>query len=49
MKKLLQNADLFVLSAGSVAMLLQLWIRWGGTDQRGLYPAAHPGWIFSWI
>ena len=49
MKKLLQNADLLVLASGSVAMLLQLWIRWDGTDQRGLYPAAHPGWILSWI
>jgi hypothetical protein len=49
MKKLLHNADLFVLAGGSVAMLLQLWIRWGGTDDRNLYPAAHPGWILSWI
>ena len=30
-------------------MLLQLWLFWGGTDEKGLYPALHPGWIASCV
>ena len=49
MKKLLCYADIIVLICAVLGMLLQLWIVLGGTDDQGLYPAGHPGWILSWI
>ena len=49
MKKLLRFADIIILAAATLGMLMQLWILWGGTDDKGLYPAMHPGWIISWV
>lgn len=49
MKKILRFADMVVLVCATFGMLLQLWIFWGGTDNKGLYPAMHPGWVLSWI
>jgi len=45
MKKYLRYADVFVLFAGALGLLLRLIMRLGGTDHRGLYPANHPAWI----
>jgi hypothetical protein len=49
MRKLLRYANLMVLGAGAVGMLLMLWLYSAGTDDRGLYPANHPGWVLLWI
>ena len=49
MKKLLRFGDIIVLICAVLGILLQLWIVLGGTDDRGLYPTGHPGWILSWI
>lgn len=49
MKKLLRYADIIVLLCGTLGMLLQFWILFTGTDEKGLYPAHHPGWILSWL
>lgn len=49
MKKILRFADMVVLVCATFGMLLQLWIVWGGTDDKGLYPAMHPGWVLSWV
>lgn len=45
MKKYLRYADVIVLFAGALGLLLRLIMRLGGTDDRGLYPAHHPAWI----
>ncbi len=45
MKKYLRFANLFVLGAGGIGMLLLTWLYAVGTDERGLYPAHHPSWI----
>lgn len=49
MRKFLRYANLMVLGAGAAGMLLMLWLYSAGTDERGLYPANHPGWILLWI
>ncbi len=49
MKKILRFADMVVLVCATLGMLLQLWIFMGGTDDHGLYPAMHPGWVMSWV
>lgn len=49
MRKLLRFADAIVLLCGTLGMLLQFWVRMSGPDEKGLYPASHPGWILSWI
>ena len=49
MKKLFRYADIIILVCATLALLTQLWIFLGGTDEGGLYPAAHPGWIIGWI
>ena len=49
MKKLLRYADAIVLLCGTLGMLLQFWILTAGTDEKGLFPSFHPGWICSWI
>jgi hypothetical protein len=49
MRKYLQYANLMVLGAGAAGMLLMLWLFSAGTDERGLYPANHPGWVLLWI
>lgn len=49
MKKILRYADAILLLCGTLGMLLQLWILSTGTDEKGLYPAFHPGWILSWV
>ena len=49
MKQLLRFANLIALAAGGIGMLLMLWLYAGGTDDRGLFPAKHPGWILLLI
>ena len=49
MKKILRYADAIVLLCGTLGFLLQFWILTDGTDEKGLYPAFHPGWVCSWI
>lgn len=49
MRKYLRYANLFVLAAGSLGILLMSWLFSGGTDERGLYPANHPAWILLGI
>ena len=49
MKKLLRYADIMILIAAGLGLLLQAWIFRGGTDEKGLYPAMHPGWILTWV
>lgn len=49
MRKLLRYANGIVLGAGALGMLLMLWLYSAGTDERGLYPANHPGWVLLWI
>ena len=49
MKKLFRFADFIVLICGMIGMLLQLWLFQSGPDEKGLYPAAHMGWILSLI
>ncbi len=44
MKKFLRFANLMALLAGGLGMLLMVWLRSGGPDERGLYPARHPAW-----
>lgn len=45
MKKYLPFADYLAAGAGILAALLRQWALVAGPDDRGLYPAAHPGWI----
>ncbi|MBR4972624.1 MAG: hypothetical protein IKY59_06615 [Oscillospiraceae bacterium] len=45
MKKYIPYANLLALGAGAFGMLLQFLLYWGGTDEKGLYPAAHPAWV----
>lgn len=45
MKKLLRYANLMSLLWGGLGVLLMLWLRSKGPDQRGLYPGQHPAWI----
>lgn len=47
MKFLRRYPQLPVLLCGGVAALLRLWMLSGGTDDRGLYPANHPGWVMA--
>ena len=49
MRKYLRYANLMALGAGAAGMLLMLWLFFTGTDERGLYPAKHPGWILLWV
>lgn len=49
MKKYLPHANLLTLGAGVLGMLLMLLLRAGGTDEKGLYPTAHPAWVLLWI
>lgn len=44
MKKLLRYANLMALLWGGLGMLLMVWLRANGPDDRGLYPARHPAW-----
>lgn len=45
MKKYLPYADYLAAGAGVLGALLRQWSLSAGPDGRGLYPAAHPGWI----
>ena len=45
MKKCIPYSNYIVAAAGIAAALLRKWLLTGGTDDKGLYPAAHPGWI----
>ena len=45
MKKLLPFAPFLAAGAGVAGALLRRWMLTAGTDLKGLYPAAHPGWI----
>lgn len=45
MKKLLPYANYLAAGAGIAGALLRQWTLVVGPDSRGLYPAAHPGWI----
>lgn len=45
MKKILSYADICVAIAGIGGAALRQWMLSGGTDDHGLYPASHPGWI----
>ncbi len=45
MKKYLPFANYLAAGAGIVASLLYKWALSVGPDSKGLYPAAHPGWI----
>lgn len=45
MKKYLPYANYLAAACGIAAGLLQKWALSGGADSKGLYPAAHPGWI----
>ena len=49
MKKLLRYANLIALVAGIVGMLLVFWLYAGGTNEQGLYPGHHAGWIMAGI
>lgn len=45
MKKYLPYANYLAAGAGILAALLRQWTLVAGRDEKGLYPAAHPGWI----
>lgn len=45
MKKALQFSTLFAATAGVLGALLRRWQLSAGIDEKGLYPAGHPGWI----
>lgn len=45
MKKYLPYANYLAAGAGVLAALLRQWTLVAGRDEKGLYPAAHPGWI----
>ena len=45
MKKCLPYANYLAAGAGVAAALLRFWMLGAGLDEKGLYPAAHPGWI----
>ena len=45
MKKLIPYASYIALGAGVLGAGLQWWALSAGADEKGLYPAAHPGWI----
>lgn len=49
MKKYLPYANLLTLGAGALGMMLLFLLYWGGTDDKGLYPAAHPAWVLLCI
>lgn len=49
MKKYVPYANLLTLGAGVLGMLLQFLLLAGGTDEKGLYPAAHPAWVLLCI
>ncbi len=49
MKKILRYANLITLASGSLAMLLLFWLYAGGTNEWGLYPAHHAGWVLAGI
>lgn len=49
MKKYLRYADVLVLFAGAIGLLLQLILLLGGTDDKNLYPSSHPAWILLCI
>ncbi len=49
MRKILRYANYLTLLCGSLGMLLMVWLRSNGTDERGLYPARHPAWTLLWI
>ena len=45
MKKHLNLAPFLAAAAGVAGALLRSWLLKAGTDDRGLYPSGHPGWI----
>ena len=45
MKKYLPYANYLAVAAGLAGALLRWWTLSAGPDSKGLYPAAHPGWI----
>ena len=45
MNKALKFSTLFAAFAGVLGALLRRWQLSAGVDERGLYPAGHPGWI----
>lgn len=49
MKNILQYSHWLTLLAGGVGMLMMVWLRAGGPDERGLYPIAHPAWFLLWF
>ena len=49
MKKFLRYSHLLTLLCGILGMLLMVWLRAGGPDEKGLYPARHPAWTLLGI
>lgn len=49
MKKYLRYADVLVLFTGALGLLLRLMVLLGGTDEKELYPAAHPGFVLACV
>lgn len=49
MKKLLSYADCLVAVCGMLGAGLRQWMLSSGPDEKGLYPAGHPGWILLLI
>jgi hypothetical protein len=45
MKKYLKLSPFCAAAAGVLGALLRSWLLHAGTDERGLYPSGHPGWI----
>ncbi len=45
MKKLYPYATYLAAAAGVLGALLRFWLLSAGTDENGLYPSGHPGWI----
>lgn len=45
MRKYLHRAPQLVFLAGGIGIALRFWMLAGGTDDKNLYPAHHPGWI----
>lgn len=49
MRKFLRYANYLTLLCGGLGMLLMVWLRSNGPDERGLYPAQHPAWTLLLI
>lgn len=49
MKQFLRYCQWLTLLCGGIGMVLLVWLRAGGPDEKGLYPTQHPAWILLWI